>query len=626
MMSKSAVVSIDTQIHQAIQFKEILVGERQGELDFRALKKGSPTVKFRSSDKKWSDLFNTLNGKGYEIFACINQTDGHGQKKENIQSVRALVIDIDDTSITQVVLNSLPVSPTAVVSSSPGKCHIYYRVINCPLDKFSTLQRFLASKLGGDPAVSDLSRVMRVPGSYNRKSDNDYFVSIVEHEGEEYTVQEIIDAFGFGSFDSGNDTVSGNNFDAKEDRSISQNIVNILQGVQLHDSSISLASQLRFKNLHETEISRTLRELYRASDAKRDQRFTDRENDIVRITLDACRFVDQKRIENQKTHGSIDHDDTEGWGKPEYLQQSMLPVDKIPLNVLPDCLNSLAEDEAARIGCPLDFVVISLMVCAASFIARDYIIQPKVADDGWQVCPNIWGILIGAPSAKKSPSMNLATGTVWSVQKQLNETFDNELKEHEVSEELNAIQESANKSQVKKLLKQGNRSEAEAILRADKDESGDVVHQRVILGDCTTEKAGEILSENPKGLLLVRDELSGWLKTLEKSDRANDRSFYLESFNGLNSYVYDRIGRGTVIIPTLRISMLGGIQPEILKNLVVLPAIDGTNGDGLLQRFQLAIFPDIKSGRNQVDRVPNQAAKKRFTMLLSNLMEVPHVA
>src|SRR5438067_2294124 len=69
--------------------------------------------------------------------------------------------------------------------------------------------------------------------------------------------------------------------------------------------------------------------------------------------------------------------------------------------------------------------------------------------------------------------------------------------------------------------------------------------------DSTVEKLGIRLQDNPRGLLIVRDELSGWLHGLEKQGREGDRQFYLEAWNGTGSFTVDRIERGTLHIPAL---------------------------------------------------------------------------
>ncbi|VEJ45439.1 Uncharacterised protein [Bartonella vinsonii] len=59
-----------------------------------------------------------------------------------------------------------------------------------------------------------------------------------------------------------------------------------------------------------------------------------------------------------------------------------------------------------------------------------------------------------------------------------------------------------------------------------------MVKRRLIVNDVTVEKLGELLKENPRGLLLVRDELASFLANLERKEYQSERSFYLTAFNG----------------------------------------------------------------------------------------------
>ena len=109
--------------------------------------------------------------------------------------------------------------------------------------------------------------------------------------------------------------------------------------------------------------------------------------------------------------------------------------------------------------------------------------------------------------------------------------------------------------------------------------------------------------------MLVRDELSGLLRTLEKQGREGDREFYLEAWNGDAGFTYDRIGRGTLHIPALTLSIMGTIQPGKLSAYIT-GAIQGERADdGLLQRFQVAVWPDCKGKWQNVDRWPDGAAR-----------------
>src|SRR5436190_23381871 len=117
------------------------------------------------------------------------------------------------------------------------------------------------------------------------------------------------------------------------------------------------------------------------------------------------------------------------------------------------------------------------------------------------------------------------------------------------------------------------------------------------------------MRENPYGLTLVRDEVTGWLRALEDIGNGADRSFYLQAMTGGVPFTYDRIERGTLFIPTLTLSIIGGIQPSPFERYV-RDAVTGRDGnaDGLLQRFQLSVYPDFKANTDYVDRDPDAKA------------------
>ena len=123
------------------------------------------------------------------------------------------------------------------------------------------------------------------------------------------------------------------------------------------------------------------------------------------------------------------------------------------------------------------------------------------------------------------------------------------------------------------------------------------------------------MSRNPKGLLLLRDELAGWLKTLEADGHEGDREFYLESWNGTGSFTVDRIKRGTVRIEGLCLSIVGGIQPGKL-GAYIDRAISGKQGaDGLLQRLQVVVWPDRLTEWKKATNRPNaQAIERAFAV------------
>ena len=124
-----------------------------------------------------------LNAQGAGIFVMVNAGDGKGRAERNVKRVRALFIDADKNGAA--VLKAVKVSglaPHIVVESSPGKYHVYWIVApDFPMEKFTAAQQALARKFGTDATVSDLPRVLRLPGFFHMKNPAAPFkVRIVE--------------------------------------------------------------------------------------------------------------------------------------------------------------------------------------------------------------------------------------------------------------------------------------------------------------------------------------------------------------------------------------------------------------------------------------------------------------
>lgn len=135
----------------------------------------------------------TLNESGAGIFVAVNATDGNGRKAENVTAVRALFVDFDtEDNNRPAMLAAVPLPPSAVVESSPGKHHAYWFTDGWPLDQFRDAQATLATFFGSDPKVCDLPRVMRLPGFLHRKRDP-FLVRVLSLAGTRYDADTLCD-------------------------------------------------------------------------------------------------------------------------------------------------------------------------------------------------------------------------------------------------------------------------------------------------------------------------------------------------------------------------------------------------------------------------------------------------
>lgn len=288
---------------------------------------------------------------------------------------------------------------------------------------------------------------------------------------------------------------------------------------------------------------------------------------------------------------------------PQPLPESRPTVMSFKAEMLPESIREYVFDIANRQQSLPDFVAVAAIIGLSGLLGRKVLIYPKQFDD-WSVTPNQWGAIIGRPSAMKSPSMKEALKPLRHFDNKAAQKFEADKKNYEEECQFIKLEKSLAEHTAKNALKSNKYQEAREALRTASCPASPV-RERLVINDATVEKLGELLNENPNGLILVRDELSGWLAKLNKEEYQADRAFYLECFDGNGHYTYDRIGRGTIEIENCTLSIIGGIQPSKLAPLV-RDAVRGVADDGLIQRFQFAIWPDDIGSWQWIDRVPNK--------------------
>jgi hypothetical protein len=293
---------------------------------------------------------------------------------------------------------------------------------------------------------------------------------------------------------------------------------------------------------------------------------------------------------------------------PSNQRPAVAPFDE---DLLPDAFRGYIVDVAERLQCPPDFSAAAAMTFAGAVIGRQVGIRPKRQDD-WLAIPNLWGAAIGRPGVMKTPAIALVQHFVSRLEIEAKETYLQQKIEHDQHQEISALESKKIRDEAKEIMKKGGREDVARKLSEIPSEAKAPIRPRYIVNDTTVEKLGELLADNPRGLILVRDELVGFLKGLEKNGNETQRAFMLEAWNGDGRFTYDRIIRETVEIEAACVSIFGGIQPgpfaEYLRS-----AIDaGSGDDGLIQRFQLIVWPDVSTEWRNVDRWPNTTAKERM--------------
>ncbi len=297
------------------------------------------------------------------------------------------------------------------------------------------------------------------------------------------------------------------------------------------------------------------------------------------------------------------------WAPPKPLPDGLLSVDPFSFDFVPPSIAPWVEDICDRMQCPPDFVAVSAITALGAVLGRKIAIRPQRYTDWFEV-PNFWAAIIGRPGVMKSPAMNEALKPLKRLELEADKANAEAIKLHRREAEMRKLRKDAEKKKLKDSLKKNPDlilpEDWEAL---DEDATDPPKAQRYIVNDTTYEALGEILADNPNGVLAFRDELVSLLKTLDREDNAAARGFFLSAWNGTGSYKFDRIMRGRTSIEAACLSLLGSTQPGRIAGYLSRAISGGEGDDGLVQRFGLLVWPDqVKEWRN-VDRVPNTEAR-----------------
>ncbi|MFO8141347.1 MAG: DUF3987 domain-containing protein, partial [Marinobacter sp.] len=304
--------------------------------------------------------------------------------------------------------------------------------------------------------------------------------------------------------------------------------------------------------------------------------------------------------------------------EPIPLPDELSPVMPFDFELLPERLRPWVEDIANRMQCPPDFVAAAVMAAMAAVIGRKVGIRPQVRTD-WTVVCNLWAMVVGRPGVLKSPALESGLAPLKRLIASANERYQQELENHEMDALAAKLRKEAAEKKARQILQKDPSADLNTVFAVGGEPVSPIL-KRYQANDSTPASLGELLRQNPNGLLVFRDEVVSLLKSLDREGQEEGRGFYLTAWNGDSPYTFDRIGRGLNLhIPALCISLLGGTQPGRLSEYISQAVKGGSADDGLIQRFGLLIWPDLNGTWANVDRYPDTAAKNRAFQVFDDI-------
>lgn len=252
-------------------------------------------------------------------------------------------------------------------------------------------------------------------------------------------------------------------------------------------------------------------------------------------------------------------------------------VPAFPAETLPPILSAFVDYQAAALGADPNGVTMAMLTGLSGALDQRFSMRMRRHSD-WYEPPRLWTALIGESASKKTPIISAVVGPLTKIERQVFADYSRDL---------------------------GRWEAAEKDDRAAKPPPP----TQYILNDTTVEAAGRILAEQQRGVMMVSDELSGFVGSLDRygNSDASDRAFWAKSHTRASHSIV-RVG-GRVWIENLCVAFLGGIQPDRLTLL------RGLLTDGLTQRFLPVIISRGLRSRDVDSPLPAQRYGDRISYL-----------
>ncbi len=481
---------------------------------------------------------------------------------------RCLFVDLDkvtpDEAQFRLRESGLP-APTAIITSGNG-VHFYWR-LTAPmqdLDEWSDAQRILLTRVGGDPAVHDPPRIMRLPGFFNLKYDPPRPCTVVDAYPERvYPLDE------FELRDARTGVPAAPRLATSESSPIREQTRN--------QTLFGIAAGMRARGCSEAGILAALL-------AENCERCVPRldESEVRRIAKSAGRYP----------IGSV------------AIERNWRPF---PIQVLPDPMRRFVVEGAEAMGCDPAYIALPTLASIAAVIGTTRRVQLKNA---WSEAAMVWAVIVGHSGTLKSPAHDYALAPL----KRLQAKRFREFRDAVATYEHDLLQYEGDLAQWKRK-KNDERGEP-----PKKPKEPQAV--RYLVSDPTIEALAPILLVNPRGVVLGRDELAAWLGSFERyrsGSKGSDAAQWLEMHRAGYVLVDRKSGfPRTIHVPLAGVSIAGTIQPETLQRALGREYFE----NGLAARLLMVMPPRRRKRWTEAD--VSQRTVKRFAQMIEKLLTLNH--
>jgi hypothetical protein len=167
----------------------------------RNRRRGATVQRIATADKvaappfqEWLRYKNEKDGCDVYIGMNALKPGSHSRTKDDILTIRHLYVDLDHDApkaLAAIEQSALVPAPSYVLQTSPDKFQVIWRVDEITQERAEDLHHAMVHEFGGDPAATDSTRVLRIPGFANKKYEQDFMVTVHSHSGAVHHSQDF---------------------------------------------------------------------------------------------------------------------------------------------------------------------------------------------------------------------------------------------------------------------------------------------------------------------------------------------------------------------------------------------------------------------------------------------------
>lgn len=277
----------------------------------------------------------------------------------------------------------------------------------------------------------------------------------------------------------------------------------------------------------------------------------------------------------------------QGYGTPAKSKRSKSclavplpePFRPFPTEALPDVCAEFVRQAGRSIDCDESMVAIPLITAIAAAIGNSCRVQLK---RDYSEPAIVWAAVVSESGSRKSPALECPIKPLRKKEAEEIKKYRGALADWEID-----------MRHFKAASRKSKRGANDAVELSDEPQRP--VCRRYIVSDITTEAVADRLEKNPRGLLLVRDELAGFFNCMNQyksGGKGGDEAAYL-AMHGGRSLVIDRKNpdKPQIYVPLAALSIVGAIQPGVLRRILTRERMES----GMAARFLLAYPPTRKA-------------------------------